>query len=590
MKHSDESISKLNFGNQIKFAALLVIIFSGVVCILLGGWLTGVSTDEPTHVARLNSFFKFGWYLPGGYLEQGQPKSTVIDVFVYGPITAIFAHAMAVLLGAEQWGIASYSAEAYAARHIGVGLLSFISIGAVAGLGRLIIGSWMWGLISAAMLASLPLWIGHAMFNIKDIPVASGYTLYILALLLFFKAVLKNQGALIRTRYIFLASLGLVLSIGTRPGIWPLMVASALAGGGVYVYCNLNRKSLKQDIRFFIKSMSWIALPFVICFLVLLLIYPNAFRNMADALYDSAFRSARYDVWKGVSLSNGYFHSQPPPIWYWPAWLSHQTPIAVFTLWLVGLSIAVCTSLRLLRNNSLEITEQIRVIGLVMVLVQSLCGPLMSILLKSTVYDGTRQFMFIYPALSILGALGLFELYKLMNKLIQKKIFLLLTNIVVFVFIFLSPVVDQWRLFPYVYVYMNEVATLRGVNGKWPTDYWRTSLRALINKTEGNFVIDCRGMAPPPKLNITPLTVPDIWVRQFPSDLKEGCGNTSGDPYLKNIQASNNLKPNEQYFLLGINRFGVRLPQNCKLIHEETRILRGEKIIMGWVGLCSRLN
>ena len=45
-------------------------------------------------------------------------------------------------------------------------------------IGRLLLRTWSWGLVCGAALVAVPMWTGHAMVNIKDIPVATGYTLH----------------------------------------------------------------------------------------------------------------------------------------------------------------------------------------------------------------------------------------------------------------------------------------------------------------------------------------------------------------------------------------------------------------------------
>ena len=55
---------------------------------------------------------------------------------------------------------------------------------AAAGTAWLILGNWRWGVITAGILSATPLWTGHAMFNMKDTPVAAGHTLITFALVL----------------------------------------------------------------------------------------------------------------------------------------------------------------------------------------------------------------------------------------------------------------------------------------------------------------------------------------------------------------------------------------------------------------------
>ena len=67
--------------------------------------------------------------------------------------------------------------EAYAVRHLVVAACGLLGVLAVAAIGRRLLGSWRWGLVAAATLMAIPMWPGLSMFDIKDVPAATGYTL-----------------------------------------------------------------------------------------------------------------------------------------------------------------------------------------------------------------------------------------------------------------------------------------------------------------------------------------------------------------------------------------------------------------------------
>ena len=66
--------------------------------------------------------------------------------------------------------------DAYAA-HLVVALCGLLGVFAVAAIGRRLLGSWSWGLVMAASLMAILMWPGLSMFDIKDVPAATGYTL-----------------------------------------------------------------------------------------------------------------------------------------------------------------------------------------------------------------------------------------------------------------------------------------------------------------------------------------------------------------------------------------------------------------------------
>jgi hypothetical protein len=190
--------------------ALVVLV--GVAMDVLGALRTGISWDEPYHLMRLENFLHHGWFA----LDWAVPRegSTAVDAntVVYGPVTMLLLHGLAVLTGVEEWGAVSSTSTAYDVRHLGVLLIGLVGTAAAAATTRTLLGSWRWGLFTAAALTALPMWTGHLMFNIKDVPVASGYTLMTLALV---SMVAPTRGR--RGSRVWGLAAGIVLMVGTRP-------------------------------------------------------------------------------------------------------------------------------------------------------------------------------------------------------------------------------------------------------------------------------------------------------------------------------------------------------------------------------------
>ena len=57
-------------------------------------------------------------------------------------------------------------------------------LAAVVATGRMLMRTWSWGLVAGAVLVAIPVWTGHAMFNVKDVPVAIGYAVFTCGLVL----------------------------------------------------------------------------------------------------------------------------------------------------------------------------------------------------------------------------------------------------------------------------------------------------------------------------------------------------------------------------------------------------------------------
>jgi hypothetical protein len=151
-----------------------------------------VTTDEPLHVKRLQAFATDGLYVLNSERDATGPTDVPDSAYVYGPATALTMHWLNVRAGNETAidgeaktqlpDVASFRVKAFVVRHFAVASLSLLATLAVFGLGWLLLGDWRWGVVAAGVLAAVPAWTGSAMFNMKDSPVGTGYTVMTFAL------------------------------------------------------------------------------------------------------------------------------------------------------------------------------------------------------------------------------------------------------------------------------------------------------------------------------------------------------------------------------------------------------------------------
>ena len=91
-------------------------------------------------------------------------------------------------MGNESLHQVAGSPDTIAVRHLTIAVIGMAGTLACAGITRVLTDSWRWAVVAGALLSAMPAWTGHAMFNIKDVPVATGYTLATLGLLLLVRA------------------------------------------------------------------------------------------------------------------------------------------------------------------------------------------------------------------------------------------------------------------------------------------------------------------------------------------------------------------------------------------------------------------
>lgn len=542
--------------------AASAVLLVNVVVMFLGAWSTGISWDEPIHVLRLQSYFTTEWYLPPWQMVGDQPAPGVDGLYVYGPVAALVAHAVAALTGAEGWGESTLTAQAYAARHLAVAGFALLGLAAVAATARLLLRSWRWALLVAAILSAIPAWTGHGMFNIKDVPVATGYSLATLGLV----ALARPRGAVpgrLRMLGVGALALGTVVAVGTRPGMWVPIVLGAVAMLVLTAWSDAVAARSALGAHLASRGLSVLA-GIAAGGVVLLAVYPQVFSH-PDRLLAAVADSSEYP-WNGLVLTNGVQVAMPPPPTYLPLWFAAQTPVVVLALAVTGL---VATTMLLIRGllRRRPDADLALAVGAGLVAVQALLMPVAGVVKKAVLYDATRQVLFVVPAIALLAGLGAWVVVRALRRGPRLAGAGAWTVVVAGLVV---PTVTVIPLFPYSYTWFNGVTAMRPIDGRWMTEYWRTSARELVPLVPAEGAESCGPWGPGIGLN-TCSTQP-----QF-----EPYWNTRG---ASGSQAS--LAPAE-YFYLAFNRGEYQPPPGCTELDAVRRPLFGQSVTMSLLSRCA---
>lgn len=434
------------------------VLAAGVVMTVAGAWRVGVSFDEPYHVLRLQNYFDHGWYLLNDDLVEGSPGEWVHDAFVYSPVSALLMHLANVVLGHEAWGALSTTSEAYLVRHLGVAVIALIGVAGTAAVGRLVLRSWGWGLVCAATLVALPMWTGHSMFNIKDVPTATGYTLVTLALLWLLRT--TPGGWRHRALVPLTMNLGVLLALGTRPGMWTGLLASIVGA------LLLARVLLGQGGRSYRWRWAELAAGVLPALLLVTALYPAVFLDPAWPL-KSALSSGQYAV--GGSS------------WYIPNQVIATMPLLLLMLGLAGLFAALADhGWRLMQGR----TTTAR---LLLVVNQAWLLPTLAIVKQSHLDTGLRQVLFAAPAVAVMLVLAIrFALENAQRNPSRRPWHLVLAASCVAL---VAPTLVQATLFPLGYSYVSVIVDVRRLDPL--NDSWRLSTRELAQAVpdDGSFVV-----------------------------------------------------------------------------------------------------
>lgn len=545
-----------------------VVLAATTVMLFAGAWTIGATWDEKTHVLMLDTFFKQGWNVSPDALVSGVPDPRYIwGVYVYGPVAELVAHGVAVALGTETLGEPSLTAAAYAGRHIGIALMALIGIAAAGLIVRVITNSWSFALLGAAILSSTPLWIGHGMFNIKDLPVASGMTLAALGIALLFDGRDQKWSGPLGVGTMMA---GTVLAAGTRSAIGVTVAACLVAGVGVYFAVSASSRLVPWRTCFTIgvRQLLLGILGLIAAYVALLVIYPKAFINPFLLAWEALVVSARFPFDEQV-LTAGMLMDQPPPWTYLPLWFGAQLPVLVVVGVLVFIGFWLSSVFGNVTRRVATLDTRQLAIGAVL-LTQMLLMPVAAVMFGSNMYNGSRQFLFVVPAAAVLATIGIWSLTARTSRTLQDSWWPKFIWVGVSIGL-VAPVIAQVQLFPYNYVAFNAPTALAPINGNWPTDYWRASGKELMQRLPSEGEESCA-------------------YEQGRKGVRHPCSSEPMfSPYLglRGESARAGSLGENQYWLVRENQGFLDIPRNCQLHDEIVRPLWFQEVVIGQIMVCT---
>jgi hypothetical protein len=430
-------------------ALAAVVAAVGIGMTVVGSQRIGVSTDEPGHVRRLNSYLAFGLYTRPFEMERTAPGEIPTGAYIYGPVTSILQHDANRLLGREPSYEAKTRAYQYSVRHAVIGSMAIAGLLCAAAISWILLGNWRWGVVTAGILAAIPMWTGHGMFNPKDVPVALAHTLITGALILL--ALAKPTAKL----WLLLAgavplSAGTILMLGTRPEVWPSLLASLVVFGIVLfrAHAEQTRWSLARLSLTVVGSLA-------VSYAVLRAIYPRVYSDLVEVLIVSVFTGAKYD---------GLGDQAPSDRTYLPVHFLTDLPLGLVALMGVGTAFALRVAFQ--RRHSA------RVDCLALVGSQAFAIMIAAFIFDAVLYQGLRQMLFAIPAMAILATVGLAAL---LTKATTTRWRVAVAGAAGLALVL--PTAAQAAVFPYQYSYVNVLAEQTGVVGHDGPDYFATSFR-----------------------------------------------------------------------------------------------------------------
>jgi len=460
------------------FSKLLPWMLGTYILLMFGFTLSAVAElsyyeDELIHLEKIQVFLDHGVYArSGGENAAGELLGTRGYLYTYGPIFTLFAHLVTVLVGVEAWGTIEYTDAAFVVRHIMVSVFSFVAVVVAGWAVAIVTQSLRWGLAASAILVSIPLWTGSAMFNLKDTPAATGYTMLTAGCIALTLPVDRLTRGIRFAGWLSMFG-GTLIIWGVRPGLWPAIALACF--GMLLVRARFNNFSRwKESFSALIFPLSAV----VASYAAMMAIYPKNFLNAFNLLYKSFSETSNFPHHTFVQ-TNGVFLEVPPPRYYIPQWLAAQLPEVLLVLLVVAIVVAAWLVLhRLFRSTSS--TLDIVFPAMVYVFIQVAAFPAAAIILKSAVYDGLRQFLFLLPGIAMLITLALFVLVRHAGLRKIRGLWPAVAGLLVASTILTTSI--QVQLFPYMVSYFNPITVSGGIDGRWDMYSRRLAVGELYAK------------------------------------------------------------------------------------------------------------
>jgi len=328
-----------------------------------------------------------------------------------------------------------------------VGAIGIIYAGKLARL----LGGWSAGIIAMLFLILSPSWFGHNFANPKDIPFSVGYTAGIYFILLFLQSLPRPSA-----RHI----VGLIGSIGWAMGVRIggfLLIAYLLLFIFIYAVYTKNTKSVINA-----RIAKQFTLVAIAGYLIAVIFWPYAHLGIIDKPLEALKVMSNFFVNIGMLYDGNKILSNQVPWYYIPRYISYTAPLIVLAgsaLGIVGMLLTFKKSPKIFLFTG-------------MVLFTIVFPVFYAIYKHSSLYDGWRHFLFVYPPIVVIAALGWNVLISSTHKPVQWA------GMVLVIIGLLLPARFVIANHPYESLYYNEIAGgLKGMYGKYETDYYMLGIK-----------------------------------------------------------------------------------------------------------------
>lgn len=344
--------------------------------------------------------------------------------------------------------------EEYDMRHMLNAFVGFLMLLFTGLLAKEVSGSWRIAFFALLFVTLSPRIFGHSMNNPKDIPFAAAYVFTLLHMIRFLKQ-LPRPGS----KTIFMLIVGISAAINVRVGGILLIAYFGLFTGMSYLIRKELRPLLSNGKQLF-KIVGIGMIVVILSYFGGMQFWPYALEAPMSNPLKALGEMSNFSTSIRMLFEGEHMWSDELPWYYIPKYIALVSPLFI----LLGIAaFPVFYFLKLKKINPWP---------LFFMGFTALFPVAYAIYKESSLYDGMRHFLFVYPILVVLAAWTWGQLIELpkMRWPVSGALVILLT----------LPAFWMVKNHPYQYVYFNELAG--GVNSayaKYETDYWMNSIKKM---------------------------------------------------------------------------------------------------------------
>jgi 4-amino-4-deoxy-L-arabinose transferase-like glycosyltransferase len=417
----------------------------------------GISGDEPVHYLQAENVYN--------YFATGGKDTSAIDT----PITYLKYYGQSIDNFSYLVNRLFHFDEPYLSRHI-INALAGALVVLFTGLLASELAGYGAGILAILFLLLSPVFLGHTLNNLKDIPFALGYVVAIYYLIRFLRD-------LPRIRFGYLAGMaaGTGFAISVRIGgilLIPIILTFSLIQAWIKQPSEDQEKS-----RFALKLVLALFLTILAGCIAGIIDWPYGLQKPIRHSIESLNQMTHYIVNLRQLFEGKLYWSETLPWYYAPIYFLMTTPVVIIT-------------------GVLLIRPLIKKQGYLLFGLLLFCAffPVCWVVIRhSNLYGNIRHLLFIYPFLVILAACG----WQFAWEGMQKPVFRWGMGAILFLGL-IGPLVHIIRNHPVEYVYFNKTSGgVGGAFGHYETDYYSHSLgpgvrwleKAILSKPGGDTLV-----------------------------------------------------------------------------------------------------